>query len=92
MTKSELINSVAAKTGLGKKDAGAAVEAVFATVGEALAAGDKVTIVGFGSFGVRDRAGRVGRNPRTNKPMTIQARQVPVFRAGKVLKDKVSGK
>jgi DNA-binding protein HU-beta len=92
MTKSELISRVAATTGLTRKQAGAAVEAVFGAVGDALTAGEKVTVVGFGSFGVRDRVGRVGRNPRTNKPMTISARRVPVFRAGKTLKAKVSGK
>ena len=89
MTKSELISKVASKTGFTKKDAGLAVEAVFETITETLAAGEKVSVVGFGVFGVRDRAGRVGRNPRTNKPMNIAARKVPVFKAGKSLKDEV---
>ena len=92
MTKSELISKVAATTGLSKKQAGAAVDVVFGAMADSLAAGEKVTIVGFGSFDVRDRVGRVGNNPRTNKPMTVSARRVPVFRAGKTLKAKVSGK
>lgn len=92
MTKSELIGKVAAKTGFTKKDTGLAVDALFEAVAEALAQGDKVSVVGFGVFTVRDRAGRTGRNPRTNKPMTIAARKVPVFKAGKSLKEQVSGK
>jgi len=89
MTKSELISKVAAKTGFTKKDAGEAVDAVFEAISDTLAAGEKVSVVGFGVFTVRDRAGRVGRNPRTSKPMTISARKVPVFKAGKSLKEQV---
>lgn len=92
MTKSELIEKVAVAAGLTKKQAGVAVEAVFGSIGDAMAAGEKVTLVGFGSFSIRERLGRVGRNPRTNRPMTIAARRVPVFRAGKGLKDRVDGK
>ncbi|MDP2871414.1 MAG: HU family DNA-binding protein [Bacillota bacterium] len=92
MTKSELISKVAATTGFTKKDAGLAVEAVFKAITESLSAGTKVSVVGFGTFGVRRRAGRVGRNPRTNRPMKIEPRTAPVFKAGRLLKESVSGK
>jgi len=91
MTKSQLISRVAAATGFTKKDAGLAVEAVFDQITKAMSAGEKVSIVGFGTFVLRQRAGRVGRNPRTNKPMTIDPRTAPVFKAGRLLKDAVSG-
>ncbi|HOB07902.1 MAG: HU family DNA-binding protein [Limnochordia bacterium] len=89
MTKTELVDQVAAKSNLTKKDAGAAVDAVFASITEALAKGDKVQLVGFGSFEVKQRSERVGRNPQTGAEMTIPAKKVPVFRAGKQLKDSV---
>ena len=90
MTKVELINSVAEKANVTKKVAADAVTAVFATIEDALAAGDKVQLVGFGSFEVRERAARMGRNPQDpTKTVEIPAKKVPVFRAGKGLKDKV---
>jgi DNA-binding protein HU-beta len=92
MTKSDLISKVAATTGFTKKDAGLAVEAVFEAITESLSASEKVSIVGFGTFDVRERAGRVGRNPRTNKPMNIEPRSAPVFKAGRLLKESVGGK
>ena len=89
MTKTELIDKVAAKTCLTKKDSGKAVDAVVAAISGALSKGDKVTLVGFGSFEVRKREARKGRNPQNGKQINIPARKVPVFRAGKALKDAV---
>ncbi|NLU42480.1 MAG: HU family DNA-binding protein [Firmicutes bacterium] len=89
MTKAELISSVAEKSGLSKKDAGTALEAVLDSITEALAGGDKVQLVGFGTFEVRQRAARTGRNPQTGEDITIAARSVPVFKPGKALKDAV---
>lgn len=90
MNKSELIGSVAEKSGLTKKMANQAVEAVFDTISEALAQGDKVTLVGFGTFEVRDRAARKGVNPATGEPIEIPASRVPAFKAGKSLKEAVA--
>lgn len=73
-----------------KKDAEKAVNAVFASIEEALAKGDKVQLVGFGTFEVRERAARTGRNPQTGEEIQIAASRVPAFRAGKALKDSVS--
>ncbi len=89
MNKGELINAVAAK-GLTKKDAETAVNAVFGVIGDALAKGDSVQLIGFGTFGVKERAAREGRNPRTGEVVKIQASKAPVFKAGKALKDKVA--
>lgn len=89
MTKSELIDEVANKTNLTKKDAHGAVDAVFTTITEQLASGERVQLIGFGTFEVRDRAERMGRNPQTGEEMTIPARKVPAFKAGKQLKDAV---
>lgn len=89
MTKTELIDKVAAKTNLTKKDSGKVVDAVVAAISGALSKGDKVTLVGFGTFEVRKREARKGRNPQNGKPINIPARKVPVFRAGKALKDAV---
>lgn len=91
VTKAELIDQVAAKSGLTKKDAGQAVDALFDSVTEALSAGDRVQIVGFGTFEVRERAARRGRNPQTGQEIEISARKVPAFKAGKALKDAVGG-
>jgi DNA-binding protein HU-beta len=88
MTKQDLVNKVA-ESGITKKQAGAAVEAVVEAIKEALAAGDKVNLVGFGSFSIRERAAREGRNPRTGKKLNISAKKVPVFKAGKELKESV---
>ena len=89
MNKTELIAAVAAKTGLKKKDAEAAVAAVFSTVADELAAGNKVQVIGFGTFEVKERAARDGRNPFTNEPMKIAASKRPVFSAGAALKNQV---
>ncbi len=88
MTKQELIDAVA-KTGITKKEAGAAVNAVFDSIKAALASGEKVSLVGFGSFSVKKRAAREGRNPRTGKALKIPAKKVAVFKSGKALKDAV---
>lgn len=89
MNKSELINSVAESAGLTKKDATAAVEAVFETIQTTLGEGDRVQVIGFGTFEVRERAARKGRNPQTGKEIDIAASKVPAFKAGKALKDAV---
>lgn len=90
MTKTELIEKVAEKSDLTKKDAGKAVEAVFQSIVEALAMKEKVQLVGFGSFEVKTRAARKGRNPQTGAEIEVEARTVPVFKAGKLLKDNVN--
>ncbi len=90
MNKVELIASVAEKAELTKKDAEKAVAAVLESVEEALAGGDKVQLVGFGTFEVRAREARTGRNPRTKEAITIPASKQPVFKAGKAFKDAVS--
>ena len=90
MTKAELINVVAETAELSKKDSEKAVNAFVSAVSEALKKGDKVQLVGFGTFEVRNRAERKGRNPRTKEEMTIPASKLPVFKAGKALKDTVS--
>jgi len=88
MTKQDLVNEVA-EVGITKKQAADAVNAIFDTIKDALAEGEKVSPVGFGSFSVKKRAAREGRNPRTGKPLKIAAKTVPVFKAGKALKDAV---
>ena len=90
MNKVELVAAVAEKAELSKKDAEKAVSAVLDTVVEALAAGDKVSVVGFGSFEVRERGERTGRNPRTKETIVIPASKQPVFKAGKAFKDAVA--
>lgn len=92
MNKSELVANVAEKTGLTKKDAEKAVGAVFDTISETLVAGEKVQLIGFGTFEVRDRKERQGQNPQTKKPIVIPATKVPAFKAGKTLKEAVVGK
>ena len=87
--KADLIDGVASKTGLTKKDATSAVEALFDVVTETLADGERVQVTGFGSFEVRDRAARKGRNPQTGEEIEIPATKVPAFKAGKGLKDAV---
>ncbi|HLS06622.1 MAG TPA: HU family DNA-binding protein [Bacillota bacterium] len=91
MNKTDLINAVAVSTELSKKDAGQAVDAVFQTIMDSLGNGEKVQIIGFGNFEVRDRAARKGRNPQTGEEIQIPASKVPAFRAGKALKDAVKG-
>lgn len=90
MNKTELIAAVAEKTDLSKKDADAAVSAVLGAITDALKAGDKIQLVGFGTFEVRNRAAKQGRNPRTGETMTVPASKVPTFKAGKALKDAVA--
>lgn len=89
MNKTELINAVAERSGLTKKAANDAVEAVLESITEALANGDKVTLVGFGTFEVRERAARKGVNPATGEPIDIPAGKVPAFKAGKALREAV---
>ena len=86
MNKQELISAMAEKANLSKKDAEAALNAFVSSVEGTLAKGDKVTLVGFGSFEVRTRAARTGRNPQTGAEMKIAAAKVPAFKAGKALK------
>lgn len=90
MNKAELIGSVAQKSDLTKKDAEKALNAFVESVEEALSSNDKVQLVGFGSFEVRERAERKGRNPQTKEEITIPASRSPVFKAGKALKDMVN--
>ena len=89
MTKVELIASVAAEAGMSKKDAEKAVNAALAAITEELKNGGKVSLVGFGTFEVRERPEPQGRNPQTKEPMTIAASKLPAFKAGKALKDAV---
>jgi DNA-binding protein HU-beta len=90
MNKTELINAVAAETQLSKKDSEKAVSAVFNVITEELAKGEKVVLVGFGTFEVRDRAARKGRNPSTKEEIMIPAAKAPAFKAGKGLKTRVN--
>ncbi|MDE0637782.1 MAG: HU family DNA-binding protein [Candidatus Poribacteria bacterium] len=90
LMKDDIINSVVKETGLSKKDAGAAVEAFTKTVQDALKKGNSIGLIGFGTFEVRTRAAREGRNPRTGEPLKIAKKKVPAFKAGKKLKDAVS--
>ncbi|MBQ7943465.1 MAG: HU family DNA-binding protein [Lachnospiraceae bacterium] len=90
MNKTELIDALAAKTGLTKKDSEATLNAFVQTVTEQLAKGDKVSLVGFGTFEVSERAAREGRNPQTGETMKIAASKAPKFKAGKALKDIVN--
>ena len=92
MNKAELVAAVAEKTGSTKKEAEAAVNAIVGSIEEALVAGDKVQMIGFGTFEVKERAARVGRNPRTGKEIQIPASKNPAFKAGKALKDAVNPK
>lgn len=89
MNKAELINAVSEKTGLSKKDSEKAINATFDTIGESLEAGERVQLVGFGVFDVKERAARMGRNPKTKEEIEIPASRVPTFKAGKALKDVV---
>jgi DNA-binding protein HU-beta len=89
MNKTELINAVADKADVSKADAGRAIDALFEVVGKALKKRDKVSLVGFGTFLVRERAARTGRNPKTGAPIKIKASKNPAFKAGKALKDAI---
>ncbi len=88
MTKADLVAAVAG-TGITKKQAAAAVDAMISSIKGALKKGDKVSLVGFGNFSVKERKARTGRNPRTGKPLKIKAKKVPAFSAGKALKEAV---
>ena len=90
MNKSDLVDAIADSAGLSKADAGRALDAVVDTVTGALKGGDSVSLVGFGTFSVRDRAARQGRNPRTGETIQIKASKNPAFKAGKALKDAVN--
>lgn len=87
MNKTELIAAISEKTGLTKKDSDAALAAVVDSIADALKNGDKVSLIGFGTFEVRERAARVGQNPQTGEKINIAASKAPAFKAGKALKD-----
>lgn len=89
MNKAELIGTVAERTGLSKADTNRAVDALLDSISAALSKGQQVSIAGFGTFGVKHRAARSGRNPRTGETIDIAARYVPGFKAGKALKESV---
>lgn len=89
MNKTELIAAMAENSGLTKKDCEAALAAFTGAVESAMKSGDKIQLVGFGSFEVKERSARVGRNPRTGEPMTYPACKVPTFKPGKALKDAI---
>ncbi|AMG57808.1 nucleoid-associated protein HU-beta [Pantoea vagans] len=90
MNKSQLIDKIAADADISKAAAGRVLDAFMGSVSDALKEGDEVALVGFGTFSVRDRAARTGRNPQTGKEITIPAGKVPGFRAGKAFKDAVN--
>ena len=90
VNKSELIEAVVTKTGVSKKDAEAMVKATFEAISEAMVKGDKVSLVGFGNFEVRERAARTGKNPQTGAEIKIAACKVPAFKPGKALKEAVN--
>ena len=89
MNKAELVEQVASQTGLAKRTSGKAVDAVVSAISDCLAKGEKVTLMGFGTFGVRQRKARTGRNPQTGATIQIPAKKVPKFTSGKGLRDKV---
>ncbi len=89
MNKTDLVNAVAEAGEFTKKDSAVAVDAVFAAISNALKSGDKVQLIGFGTFEVRQRAARTGINPKTKEPIQIAASKVPAFKPGKALKDEV---
>ena len=90
MNKAELISAVAEKTGLSKKDSEKAINATFEAITASLESGEKVQLVGFGVFEVKNRGARMGRNPKTKEEIEIPASRVPAFKAGKALKDAVA--
>ena len=91
MNKSELINAIAERANLSKADAGRSLDALIKIIETTLKAGDSIALVGFGTFAVKERAERTGRNPQTGQEITIAAAKVPSFKAGKGLKDAVNG-
>lgn len=92
MNKADLIDAIAKKAEMTKKDAGVALDAIIESISASLAKGEKVTLVGFGTFDVRERKARTGVNPRTKAKIKIPASKAPVFKAGKELKEKVAKK
>ncbi|SFI64943.1 HU family DNA-binding protein [Thermoflavimicrobium dichotomicum] len=90
MNKTELIEKVAESTGKTKKEAALMVDSVFQAIADALKNGEKVTLIGFGNFEVRERAPRTGRNPQTGEPIQIEASKIPSFKAGKQLREAVN--
>ena len=90
MTKTDLVDAISQKTSLTKKDSAAALDAIGEAIMEALARGDKVQLIGFGSFDVVEKAARTGRHPRTGEPLEIPAKKAVRFRVGKALKDAVA--
>jgi len=90
MNKSELINAIAEESGLTKADAGRALDATIQSVSNALQGGDSVSLIGFGTFSVKERSARTGRNPQTGEAIQIKASKIPSFKAGKTLKDSVN--
>jgi DNA-binding protein HU-beta len=91
MNKSELINAIAEQANLSKADAGRSLDALIKTIETTLKSGDSIALVGFGTFAVKERAERTGRNPQTGQEITIAAAKVPSFKPGKSLKDAVNG-
>ena len=91
MNKAELIDAIVAKTEMSKKDADAALSAVVDAIKDALKAGEKVALVGFGTFAAKERAARTGKNPQTGEEIQIGARRSPMFKPGKSLKEAVEG-
>lgn len=89
MNKTDLVNSVAEETEFSKKDAAKVVDVVFESITDSLKDGDKVQLIGFGNFEVRERSARKGRNPQTGEEIEISASKVPAFKPGKALKDAV---
>jgi len=90
MNKSDLINAIAEESGLTKADAGRALDATLSSVSTALKGGDSISLIGFGTFSVKERSARTGRNPQTGETIQIKASKIPSFKAGKTLKDSVN--
>ena len=90
LTKQDIVNAVSESAGISRADATSALDAVCSTITDALADGNSVGIVGFGTFEVKSRSARTGRNPQTGEPLQIAAKRVPSFRAGKKLKDSIN--
>ncbi|MBQ0724896.1 MAG: HU family DNA-binding protein [Cycloclasticus sp.] len=90
MNKSELINAIAEESGLTKADAGRALDATLSSISTALKGGDSISLIGFGTFSVKARSARTGRNPQTGAAIQIKASKIPSFKAGKTLKDSVN--
>jgi len=90
MNKSQLINAIAEESGLTKADAGRALDATLSSISTALKGGDSISLIGFGTFSVKARSARTGRNPQTGAAIQIKASKIPSFKAGKTLKDSVN--